>query len=454
MFLKTLLLLAILFFGLPSTVKAQLEIKELVFWNFWDESLIMPVIERFEKLNPGVKIHNKQINWNNGLEVIIVALANGRAPDICEFGSSWMGRFMSEGALIDLSNWVDNVQSDYLMHETATYKGRTYGVPWLAGTRVLFYNRNLFKKAGLDPDAPPVTWQQMLDASEKIHNSGSDVYGFGINAGEAHILYKKFMPFVWSAGGKIYQNGKFVFNSSYTRKAIDFHRQIMQYSYIEKQDQLDEAFMLGKLGMTISGSWNFARYPSEAPNLDFSVAMIPEPDNNSGFSASFLGGQVLGLFNNCRHPEIAAEFLKFITKPENTLPITKKTFVSFPAHLDAYSDDFFSSSDMQIFVKQLYNSIHPPVHRLWIEMERIINYTIENALYGGDADLLLKRADERFANAKNRLQQTTQRQQNSMQAHLLSGSSVNIILLITASLTLINSIFSIYLFFELKKKEN
>ena len=188
--------------------------EELVFWNFWDTELIAPVIEKFEAENPGVKIRNEQLTWNNGLDKIIVSMANNRAPDICEMGSTWMGKFMSEGALLDVTDKFSDLKDKYLMWEPVQMNGRLYGMPWLVGTRVVFYNKDLLAKAGLDPEKPPVTWQQLLDACKAIHNPKEGVFGFGMNAGEGHILYKKFLPLAWGNGAKVLdENGNFVFDS-------------------------------------------------------------------------------------------------------------------------------------------------------------------------------------------------------------------------------------------------
>ena len=104
--------------------------EELVFWNFWDTELIAPVIEKFEAENPGVKIRNEQLTWNNGLDKIIVSMANNRAPDICEMGSTWMGKFMSEGALLDVTDKFSDLKDKYLMWEPVQMNGRLYGMPW------------------------------------------------------------------------------------------------------------------------------------------------------------------------------------------------------------------------------------------------------------------------------------------------------------------------------------
>ncbi|MDD3148093.1 MAG: extracellular solute-binding protein [Candidatus Riflebacteria bacterium] len=400
------------FLVLSSSLACAAE--ELVFWNFWDPKFILPVIEQFEKDNPGVKIRNEQISWNNGLDKVVVAMANGRAPDICELGSTWTGRFMAEGALIDVTGQFADLKPRYLMWGPVTMGDRLYGMPWLVSTRVMFFNRDLYKKAGLDPDKPPKTWAELLDAASRIHNPGEGVYGFGMNAGEGHILYKKFMPFAWGNGGQIIDAAdRFVFDSSATREALDFYLKLKEFSYCEKQDLLDEAFKRGKLGLAVSGSWNFARYPVEAPQLDFGVALMPEPAADKGFSTSFMGGQVLVLFKTCKNPEIAARFIRFLTRAENTLPITREAFVSFPAHLEAYKDELFTADPrMAVFVEQLKTAIHPPVHRLWIDLEKIINSTVEKAMYGQVIDEVFAEAKIEFKRVVARNEDSTARAQS------------------------------------------
>jgi len=379
--------------------------EELLFWNFWDQKFILPVIERFERENPGIRIRSEQMNWGNGFDKVVIAMANGRAPDICELGSTWMGRFMAEGALIDISSQTADLKQQYLMWEAVTSNGKVFGLPWLVSTRVLFYNRQLLRQAGIDPDKPPQTWAELLAAARLIHDPKSGVYGFGMNAGEGHILYKKFMPFVWGNGGHILApDGRFVFASPETLAALEFYLQLKEYSYCEKQDMLDEAFKLGKLGLAISGSWNFARYPVDAPQLDFGVAMMPCPAENRGVSTSFLGGQVLALFKGCRNPEAAARFIRFLATASNTLPITREAMVSFPADQKAYSDQFFHSDPrMQVFVEQIKTARHPPVVSAWVEIEKIINEAVEKGMYGTPADKVLAEASDRYAELEQRL---------------------------------------------------
>lgn len=435
--------------------------EELVFWNFWDPKFILPVIEAFEKENPGCKIRNEQITWGNGLDKIVVAMANGRAPDICEIGSTWMGKFMGEGALIDVTDKFSDLKPEFIMWEPATWKGRLYGMPWLAGTRVLFYNRQMFAEVGLNPDQPPLTWAEFLSAAQKLHNPAQGRYGFGMNAGEGHILYKKFMPFVWGNGGRILdENGSFIFDSPATREALQFYLELKKYSYSEKQDLLDEAFKRGTLGMAISGSWNFARYPKDAPNLDFGVAVLPKPAADKGFSTSFLGGEILVLFKTCKNPDLAAKFIRFLTRPENTLPITKEALVSFPAAISSFEDPFFTADPrLKVFLDQMKTGIHPPIHPLWIELEKIVNTMVEKAMYGESADKVFAEAAEEFRRISERKENNRiEREQaaapvdNSPGAAHGNGGSMQITLLVLIAVgTLINAILLTFLLIEVKK---
>ncbi|HAE38546.1 MAG TPA: hypothetical protein DCG57_07895 [Candidatus Riflebacteria bacterium] len=446
---------------------------ELVFWNFWDPKFILPVIEQFEKDNPGVKIRNEQVNWGNGLDKIVVAMANGRAPDICELGSTWMGRFMAEGALLDVTDKFSDLKPSYLMWEPATMNGRLYGMPWLAGTRVMFYNRTLFKAAGLDPERGPETWADLLEAAKLIHNPEKGRYGFGMNAGEGHILYKKFMPFVWGNHGQILdESDAFVFDSPQTREALDFYLKLKAYSYCEKQDLLDEAFKRGKLGLAISGSWNFARYPIDAPELDFGVALMPKPAKDKGFSTSFLGGEILVLFKSCKDPDAAAKFIRYLTTVENTLPITREALVSFPAHKDAYSDEMFSRDPrLGVFVEQMKTAVHPPVHRLWIDLEKIINNAVEKAMYGEAPDAVFAEANREYERVANwqRVVRTAvsgsigvsavtagigkSAEAAAPAATSQNGGSTQILLLALIGVgTLLNAVLLMFLIYEVKKK--
>ena len=127
------------------------------FWQFMAAvENLEPIIEKFEKLNPDIDVQIQQLTYDNGFEKIVTSIAVGSAPDLCEIGSTWLARFAAEGAIEDLSAGVEELQDSLLMMEMVRYNGKYFGIPWILGTRALFFNKDLLAKAGLDSSrAPP-----------------------------------------------------------------------------------------------------------------------------------------------------------------------------------------------------------------------------------------------------------------------------------------------------------
>ena len=368
---------------------------DVVFWQFFRKSDIDPMIVKFEE-DTGFKIKTDQLTWQNGLEKITLAFASKKVPDLLELGSTWVTRFAEREVLRDITEDVKPFKDEFIFWEPATYKGRIYGVPWVLGSRVLFYNKDLFMKAGLDPDRPPKTWNDLLKAAMKINDLGSDIYGFGIGAGEKHILYKKFLPFVWSNGGKIFNKemNECILNSPQTKKALEFYLRLAKYGLREKQDILDKTFKMGKLGMQISGAWNLERIPKEVPKLNFGVALIPVPKAGMK-SVSFSGGEILVFPKRSNNFNKAFKLARYLIKEKQVLVLTSKLKSVFPATKEAEKDIYFRNYPKQkVFIKQNKTSKHPPSHPKWTEIQDIISKLIEHSLAGKNIDILLKNTQE------------------------------------------------------------
>ncbi len=213
--------------------------QEVRFWHFWDNAVIEPIVEEFERRNPGVKVAVEQLTWQSGLEKIQAAIASGTQPDLCELGSTWLPRFSYEGVLEDLSVVHSEIADSFMAWDSAMWQGKVYGLPWVQGTRVLFFNVDLFTDAALDPQRPPVTWDGLLEAAERIDGLGDDISGFGLNLGERYVLYKKFMAFAWGNEGKILNgDGAVAYNSLENLEAMEFYRKLAEFSLKEKQESL------------------------------------------------------------------------------------------------------------------------------------------------------------------------------------------------------------------------
>ncbi|MGD8628975.1 MAG: extracellular solute-binding protein, partial [bacterium] len=244
---------------------------QLVFWQFQRQDLMNDLIADFEAANPDIKVKMETLTWQSGYEKIIMAYASGQLPDLLEVGSTWMPKLQAEGAVSDITDLTRDLEPHLMMWDLSTFAGRRYGIPWLIGSRVLFYNKDLFAAAGLSPEDPPATWEELKDDARAIHDPDEGRYGFGMNAGERYVLYKKFMPFAWGRGARILSDdlSRSELDSPEMLEALEFYLSLKPYSVLERQDMIDDLFKQGRVGMMISGGWNLERIPEDAPGLDF-----------------------------------------------------------------------------------------------------------------------------------------------------------------------------------------
>jgi multiple sugar transport system substrate-binding protein len=359
------------------------ESADIVFWQFQRPDIMQDLIEDFEARNPSISVRFETLTWQSGYEKIVMAFSSGTVPDLLEVGSTWLPKFSEEGAIEDVTSMTADLADGLMMWDLATFGGRRLGLPWLIGTRVLFYNKTLFAGAGLSPDSPPVTWSQMLGAARAIHDPDRGIYGFGMNAGERYILYKKFMPFAWGNGGSILSEDMTtcLLDSPQNLEALEFYMELKGSSILERQDMIDEMFKQGKVGMMISGGWNLKRIPEDAPDVDFGVALIPKPDA-SGTHASFAGAEILVLPKGSR-TEPAMRLARFLVEADQALRIAGELKGVQPASKEALEHPYYDEHPMErLLLRQCETSLPPPPSPFWVDIEEAINTRLEECLYG------------------------------------------------------------------------
>jgi multiple sugar transport system substrate-binding protein len=356
---------------------------DVVFWQFQSPEVMDGIIADFRAGHPSIKVRMETLTWQSGYEKIIMAFASGETPDLLEVGSTWLPKFEDEQAILDVTDGTEDLASRLMMWDMATFGGRRFGIPWLIGTRVLFYNRDLFRRNGLSPDRPPETWSELRDAARAIHRPDYGINGFGMNAGERYVLYKKFLPFAWGNGGKVLSDDytSCVIDSPANLEALEFYLSLEPYSILERQDMIDDMFKQGTIGMMISGGWNLERIPEDAPDLDFGVALIPKPDEG-GFHASFAGAEIL-VFPKKSRIEPALELARFLVGAEQALKVSSYAKGVQPASREALEQPYYDEHPMErLLLRQCETSIAPPPIADWIEIEEIINTRLEECLYG------------------------------------------------------------------------
>jgi multiple sugar transport system substrate-binding protein len=386
--------------ALTQGVSAQ---TTLEWWQFWTDPDIKPTInamvEEFQRQNPDIRVNVTDLTWANGNEKIAIAFSSGTAPDVVELGSDWIAQFASTGQLADLTTHLDSQKLAYQGWSMARYNDRLYAKPWILGTRVLFLNRTLLNKAGFEKDFTPLRWEELQDAAQKVRALGPNIYGWGSNTAETHRLYKKFMPFFWSARCRIFSDDdKYCVISS--QKAVDvlkFYKNLNDCcGYVADQRGIEDAFLDGKIGIIMSGDWLLKRIELEKRNINFATALMPGPDPafgtgrmfvaGLGTSAypgkSFEGGEFLAVSAKSAQPAAAVKLIDFITSPENQLKFCKANRSTNPSSRAAQEDPYFQSDpNLRTFVMQMNLSEHPPVVPYWVNIEAEIEKAVEKVVF-------------------------------------------------------------------------
>ncbi len=394
-----MLALALLYSSAPCTLHPPpVFATETVTLDFWElsvgEELMRSLLDKFERQNPGIKVRFQQLSWDYGLDKVIISIAADNAPDVCELGTDWVPQFSSTGVLRDLTESVAPIRDQYLLWDPATFRDRVYGVPWLAGTRILFYNRALFAQAGLNPDRPPTTWEELRQAAQAVDALGPDIYGIGLHVAEPYAPWQEFLPFVWSNGGQILDDSwqRCLLDQPPVQEALAFYRSLKPFALVERQAQVNQLFAEGRLGIQISGSWNFSLIPRMNPTLNYGVGLLPRPAAGRGTPASFAGGEILVLLKNSKHPEEALKLILFLVGEEQAMAIVEAQRNIVPTAKSAIQHPYYRSHPEQRLVfEQVQYAVAPPAHPGWVRMqERITRMVEEVILNGADPDAQLK----------------------------------------------------------------
>jgi len=262
------------------------------------------------------------------------AAATGNAPEVASIDLVYLPYFASQGALDDITSLADGLSyKDDLSpahRKLAVYEGKTYALPFTAEASVLYYNKTLFKKAGLDPDKPPANYAEMAEAARKIRALGPKYYGFVFagSCGGCNIF--EFAPHVWASGGEVLsQDGKkAMLDSPQVTDALTFYRQLWQAGVMPSSVKSDAgsvqatAFSSGKVGMTNLGAFAVSTFVKA--KVDFGVAPIPGKD---GGSASFAGGDEIAIPSGSKNKAAAEEFVKWATSEEAQTILAKAGIV-------------------------------------------------------------------------------------------------------------------------------
>ena len=354
---------------------------EVVFWQSWPLERIEPLARGFEAENPGIRVRVERLPAMGATDSLAQAVASGRPPDLCELDRSQAAQFMTRGWLSDWSAGVADMRPGLIGWELCQFGDAIYGLPWLLRTRVLFYNRTLLARAGLDSASGPATWTQLRAAALRLNRPGQGIHGYGLASGKGE-RFAAFMPYAWGNGGDMLSArlDSSRFDSPENVKALTFLVSLLPAALLAPEDSLVREFARGRLGFLLADA-GVAVELSRTPGLRHGVDLVPQPAPDSGSHLSLGTGSVLASFTRSRHKEDALRFARYLLQSRNSLPLAAALEGVFPSEPGAAEEpEYRDRPDTHRFLQQLEASRFGPIHRDAMEMEAAVDSLVGDAL--------------------------------------------------------------------------
>jgi multiple sugar transport system substrate-binding protein len=254
-----------------------------------------------------------------------VAVTSGDVPDILDLDLVLAPKFIELGALLDITDKVTaagitDFNPKFL--DLGVKDNQTYMVPFSADVSALYYNKDIFKAAGLDPEKTPKTWDEFQAAVQKIADAklkaadGAPIYAFSAASDPGAKMFCD-MPFVWTNGGNwLDAEGNVIIDSKESKEGVAYLAKIetteglsppnpASYTWDNKMNDLES----GHVAIVCTGSYAINEIKTKAPNINFGTMLFPSPKGDN--PSSFIGGDMIGIPAQGHHPDEAWEFIQF-----------------------------------------------------------------------------------------------------------------------------------------------
>ncbi|MDQ0338585.1 multiple sugar transport system substrate-binding protein [Caldalkalibacillus uzonensis] len=353
---------------------------EIKVWHYFtgkQQTEFEKLAEEYNKLQDKVKVVMEYVPFDETKKQLSIGVAGETLPDIVFMDGVDNASFAAIGVLEDLTDRIQEWGQAENYYEgplnSTKYNGRYYGLPYESNTLALFYNKDMFEKAGIEE--PPATWEELRETAKKL--TDNEHYGFAISAVRSEESTFQFYPFLISAGGD-YQN----INSPEAVKAITLFEDLLKDGSMSKdvvnatQDDIAKQFAAGRVAMMINGPWNITRIKEDAPDLNFGIAMIPKDVK----SASVLGGGNLTIVKG-KNVDEAWEFLKWLQDPKQLEPFASSTNI-FPPRKDVLETSEYWKGDQYLseFIPIMDVAVPRGPSPEWPEISSAIQVAIQQVL--------------------------------------------------------------------------
>ena len=336
----------------PAAAAPAGEVTTITFWHAMSgsrEKVVNELAESFNALHPDMKVEPQLIgSYAETLTKALAAYKTGSPPTIVQVYEVGTRTMLDSDAVIPVYtldkgevNWDEVVQP---IMKYYSVEGKLSCMPFNSSTAMLYYNKDMFAAAGLDPEKPPATWAEVETVSKKLMEAGVAKGGFSMGW-PAWIFEQEFalhdQLYADNDNGRAGLATKILFNSDFGVSLLTEWQRMAKEGvlvYGGREYSANDPFLAGQFGMLFQSTSSLGGIIKSA-SFKVGTAFLPRLDGFDGVGNSVIGGGCNWVMKGATEAQQKAawEFLKYSFTPERSVIWHKQTGY-FPTSLTAYDD--------------------------------------------------------------------------------------------------------------------
>jgi multiple sugar transport system substrate-binding protein len=334
----------------PEPAKACAQSQDPGAMQMWERSggnkgMVDILVCAWNAANPTKPINLSYIVHTEMVAKIAQGVASGDVPDLMGMDLIYAPQFENAGQLVDITDqskdWPELADVSPGHKTVATFNDRLYGVPLYADVSALFYNKDLFTKAGLDPNKPPTSLAEIKTYADKITALGDGVTGYYLPGNCAGCNIFTVGPLMWASGATIEANkcgdeplvGDGVKAVDQWARDMVAAKNVPDSARAETGATFAEQFGTGKIGMMGTGNFNIVLARDQMKDHPFTFGISLLPGTEAGKYASFIGGDLVVIPKGSKRVDDSLAFMHYLLNDTQQVELYAKA-LNLPTRTD------------------------------------------------------------------------------------------------------------------------
>lgn len=376
------------------------------FWNSFtgtDGDVLREIVNQYNEENDkNITIEMDIMPADSMEEKLPAAIASETAPALIVKGNFLTATYAENNIISPVDDFFEATGSDKENFsteslETLQYEGKQMMIPMQVQSTFLYWNKDLFEAAGLDPETPPATWEEVAEYAKKITDPSKKIYGIGLPVSGAPCYFDAMFK----------ANGGEVFSEDGTSSVVNSPENLKTLEYIQELAKngdtpvgstgadTDNLMLAGQMGIYCGGPWLISGL--KEAEINFGVTGMPAGDKEA---AGVIEVQGFGVTSTCSEAEkeAAYDFIAYWNTDEISREWSLRN--GYPPYLNSLAEDEEIQQDEIVSALSTISdfgfSFAPGIQEASQVNDDILFPMIENVIAGNDPQSELEQADEKI----------------------------------------------------------